>query len=103
MPSLTAIALAALIAATTVCASPLTNLPSLQGRVELEGRQSGPSGSVQVPFQGLPGCNTQALDPSWAVGVSRWQDGEGVLVGSDCDNGAHGSGECWYALSLRDA
>ena len=37
----------------------------------------------QGMINGAPGCGT---DPSYASGVSQFTDGEGVYIGSDCDN-----------------
>ena len=41
----------------------------------------------------LPTCKT---DPSYAVGPSRWKDGEGTYLGSDCDSDSKSKGwHCW--------
>ena len=45
------------------------------------------------PIQGLPTCDQ---DPSYAVGPSRWTDGEGTYLGSDCQADEHnGDWHCW--------
>lgn len=44
---------------------------------------------------GFPGCD---VDPSYAAGPSKFTDGEGVYLRSDCDNGKLiDSYHCWYA------
>lgn len=60
---------------------------------------------VQAPFQGLPGCDTKETDPTWADGPSRWKDGDGVRIGSDCDNcelSMFGSLRCSIVLTPTD-
>jgi hypothetical protein len=48
--------------------------------------------TLQNPPAGLPGCDA---DPTWAVGKSNWTDGQGVAIGSDCDNHKGGNNHCW--------
>ena len=50
---------------------------------------------IQSAIQGLPACNSKETDPSWAVGVSAWQDGQGRKIGDDCDNKQGGDKHCW--------
>lgn len=51
--------------------------------------------AIQSAIKGLPACNSKETDPTWAVGVSRWHDGEGHSIGNDCDNGLGGDSHCW--------
>ena len=50
---------------------------------------------IQSAVQGLPACNTKETDPTWAVGKSAWNDGEGHYIGNDCNNGQKGDKNCW--------
>lgn len=49
--------------------------------------------ATRDPINGLPTCKQ---DPSYNVGPSRWKDGEGVYLGSDCQSDEHnGDWHCW--------
>jgi len=49
----------------------------------------------QVVVPGLPACNTQDTDPTWAQGQSKFKEGDGVKISDDCDNGLDGNDHCW--------
>lgn len=51
--------------------------------------------ALQAPFCGLTACDSRDTDPTWAVGSSAYQDGEGVNIGNICDNGQGGKAHCW--------
>lgn len=50
-------------------------------------------------FNALPGCGDDD-DPSYAIGPSKYTDGEGTEVKSGlCDNGKYiGGWHCWYVV-----
>lgn len=50
---------------------------------------------LQTAVQGLPACNTEETDPTWAKNRSAWKDGEGHLMGDNCDNLLGEPNRCW--------
>ncbi len=55
------------------CATPLTSLLERAG-----------TPPIQSAIDGLPACDSQATDPTWATGTSAFNDGDGVYLKSDC-------------------
>ncbi len=51
--------------------------------------------AIQSAVTGLPACDSKDTDPTWAVGASKWQDGEGHSIGNDCNNHLGGDKNCW--------
>lgn len=52
--------------------------------------------NLLLPRDTVPGLPTCKQDPSYAVGPSRWKDGEGTYLGSDCQADEHnGDWHCW--------